>query len=211
MYHTPSQEMLIFPFIREKQNGNIKRVSEQEARFAFCSVLEKSGQTDLCYAAEVPTKLRYSFHPKEKQKYQDYPEVYLNVKSGKSAQVDLALFNKNSLVEPEWNIEFKSGQPDPEEMKKDLLKLYFEAKKSVFFHVLENKDGGTIRALISKINDALDHVKKKAEQKEKEGQPHFNNYKLFIIIIILGSKERYIGRHDWGACIPNNLSFELIK
>lgn len=136
-----SNSMLHFPDYR---NGSL-RVSEQEARFLFSSLLEKN--KEFRYSVETPTKALYSF-----------------TGTGKiSAQTDITLWNLNGSSRM-FNVEFKSNNPLPQHIFKDIKKLVEEDIPGIWFHLLKNSDSGTLPSLFGKFQKSLlelgDHRKK---------------------------------------------------
>ncbi len=139
---------LVFP---QKRDGLV-RVSEQEARFAFASVLdafEPCGDIkEVNYAVEVPTRQRYTFEG-----------------SGRSASTDLAAFVATSYGAVTLNIEFKAGgysrgrarsetKVDP--IGKDIAKLVAEpVGVAVWFHLLQNADSQTVPQVVHVLSEAI--------------------------------------------------------
>ena len=91
---------LIFP--NYEQDDKKTRISEQEARFAFCQIFEQ-GNHGLYYSVETPTKFNYSFKLEDKTKDLNDLKIYskdLNPSKWKSAQSDLSII---SLTESGFN------------------------------------------------------------------------------------------------------------
>ena len=86
-----------WPRVMFPRKGQVRRVGEQEARFAFvAALLGEPGPEPWAFAAEVPTKLSYRFAHRG---------------SGEKAQralTDLALY-RHGHDEPALAVEFKSG------------------------------------------------------------------------------------------------------
>ena len=155
MYHHKNSERLIFP---KKRRDNKVRVSEQEARFIFASIISADGMYR--YAVEVPTQLRYS-------DFSTDPRVYVknNSKKGRSGAIDLSLFNEEDLfnkddkMNPTINVEFKEGNCDIKNIKKDILKLVAEPSDGLLFHLLESMNKGTLINTSGKNQGVLDKYK----------------------------------------------------
>ncbi|TYP46777.1 hypothetical protein [Thermosediminibacter litoriperuensis] len=125
---------LIFPPL---SNGAIRR-SEQEARFAFASVIERS--TKYFYSVETPTKELYNFTGQK--------DI--------SAQTDLTLYTfENKFIE-QARVEFKAKNPPQEHISKDIEKLVKEKTTGNWFYLLENIDSGTLSSLVEKFKLAFD-------------------------------------------------------
>jgi hypothetical protein len=124
---------LIFPQLR---SGNI-RVSEQEARLVWCTMLQ---DTSYYYAIEAPTAETY-------------------VQSGTkpvSARTDLALYElSDSKLHRVANIEFKAHSTTSGQIKKDVEKLIRENKTGNWFHLLSAANSATIPTLFDKFTTAL--------------------------------------------------------
>ena len=123
---------VIFPLKRDKKTV---RISEQEARIICCSLLNN---LSLHYSVETPTCETYVQKGKKP--------------GGMSAQTDLTIFGFdgqrfNRLV----NIEFKAHNTTPANIRKDIEKLVREGIQGNWFHLLENTDGGTFKALFRKF------------------------------------------------------------
>jgi len=126
------KEKLIFPNYRDSRI----RVSEQEARFCFASIIENN--TDCRYSIETPTQKTY----------------LLTGSYGLSAQSDMSIWSSDG-TEKLYNIEFKAHNATKESIKKDIQKLVKEEIEGVWFHVLRNTDSGTLPALAEKFENSL--------------------------------------------------------
>ena len=120
---------LIFPELR---TGDI-RVSEQEARLLWCTMLQ---DTSYYYAVEAPTAETY---------------VQSGIKPI-SARTDLALYQ---LLESGFkrvaNIEFKAHSSTLKQIKKDAEKLVREGITGNWFHLLSAANSATIPRLFDKF------------------------------------------------------------
>lgn len=148
----PDTPRLIFPIYRGKgdlENFSI-RVSEQEARFAFCQVLEK--QKDYYYAIECPTKGLYSFSGSHRL----------------SAQSDVCIYNKG--LKRLATVEFKAHMKG-RTFAKDIEKIVNEPFTGYWFHLLKNADSGTLKALyghlINGFKKTIENTRSDTEYKRK--------------------------------------------
>lgn len=119
---------LIIPSKRDKS----KRISEQEARFVFCSILNNS---DFFYSIETPTEKEYG--------------------KGRSASTDLSIYEYRNGFRKLVNVEFKAHNPRFTEIEKDVKKLIGEKITGNWFHLLKNVNSKTLKALFSKMKKAL--------------------------------------------------------
>lgn len=120
---------LVFPELR---NGEM-RISEQEARLLWCTMLQ---DTSYYYSVEAPTR-----------------ETYVQMGSKpQSARTDVALYrlSENGLKRIA-NIEFKAHNATPEQIRKDVEKLLREKITGNWFHLLSAADAGTIPRLFEKF------------------------------------------------------------
>lgn len=140
------------------------RVSEQEARFAFSSVLEDAARSDprVRYAVEVPTRVRYCFSRAAAPDV--VPGVLASV--GRSAQTDLAIYWGTRPPEATANVEFKAGgyslgrsSERPvlhADIAKDVSKLLAEeVPYGVWYHLLQRVDRRTLEGFSGVIEHAL--------------------------------------------------------
>lgn len=125
---------LIFPDLR---TGEI-RVSEQEARLLWCTMLQ---DTSYYYAIEAPTTETY-------------------IQSGTkpiSARTDLALYQLlDSSLQRVANIEFKAHNPPLGQIVKDVEKLIREKITGNWFHLLSAANSATIPRLFEKFVAAFE-------------------------------------------------------
>ena len=124
-----------------KRRDGSDRISEQEARFLFTTLLNSF---NYYYSVETPTKNTY-------------------IQSGKkptSAASDLSLYkNEHSTLQKILNIEFKAHNPPKDQIKKDVEKLLRENVPGCWNHLLKNVDSGTIPSLFKKIKDSIVKIK----------------------------------------------------
>ncbi|MDP8263687.1 MAG: hypothetical protein P9M13_10365 [Candidatus Ancaeobacter aquaticus] len=134
---------LIFP---QKRSGKI-RISEQEARVLYCSVLNN---LNYFYSMETPTKNVYQ------QKGQ----------TPVSASTDLSMFiNSGNAFEKVVNVEFKAHNPKVEDIRKDIEKLIRENIYGNWFHTLKNIGNKTIPTLFDKFKDSFQKCSKNITKK----------------------------------------------
>ena len=124
------------------------RISEQEARFLMCTILNNS---EYFYSVETPTVQLYSFSNSKKEKDES--------KEKRSALLDLTLWSYNKQTfERIVNIEFKAHNPSKEHIIKDLEKLVKENILGNWFHLLQNIDSGTLKSLFQKLTEGFQEV-----------------------------------------------------
>jgi hypothetical protein len=155
MVHTrgvpsPLSPHLICP---EYASGS-RRVSEQEARFAYAEVLTT---TPYYYSVETPTKYSYSFSGTGER--------------SRSAQSDMSLYRfsasgANLLA----NVELKAGNPVPGACGKDIQKLVREDAVGNWFHVFGNADSATVPTFLGKIEDCFKDKEQAAECTKKDAE-----------------------------------------
>ena len=133
---------LVFPSYRPQAfNGRPRvRVSEAEARVLYCFAL---ANRKLPFAVEVPTSERYTF----------------SGTSTMSARTDLVVYayrpeDPQTLVR-HLAVEFKAHNAPVAAIRKDIEKLLREHCDGLWFHVLQNADSRTIRALMEKFAQAI--------------------------------------------------------
>ena len=126
---------LVFPRTR---NGLI-RVSEQEARFLLCQVLDSSRRW--FYSVETPTR----------ETFKEKGVTYL------SARSDVTLYDGPlpSDQSKKVNIELKANNPPVEHFRKDFEKIAREGLDGVWFHLLKNTDSGTFPSVFGKIHESF--------------------------------------------------------
>ncbi len=143
---SPDIPKLIIPPYRD----NKVRISEQEARFLMCSILN---DFDYFYSIETPTTLLYSFSGENKR----------------SAATDLTLWLHNGdTFERAVNIEFKARNRSKNYIIKDIEKLVSEGTIGNWFHLLKNIDRGTLKSLFSKFVEGLEETSHKGLSTKKE-------------------------------------------
>jgi hypothetical protein len=118
---------LIFP----KYSNLDIRISEQEARFAFYSEVEKMGEYKI--SVETPTN----------KKYKNFSTRPIEGDDGRSAELDMALYKADDSKTRILNIEFKAKNPKITTIEKDFLKLIKEPGDGLFFHLLQSSNSGT--------------------------------------------------------------------
>ncbi|MBE8540184.1 hypothetical protein [Geoglobus acetivorans] len=123
---------LIIPSRRDKH----RRISEQEARFVFCSILNNS---DFFYSIETPTEKKYK----------------MSGEGMRSASTDLTIYEYRDGFRKLVNVEFKAHNPRFREVEKDIKKLVGEEPTGNWFHLLKNVNSMTLKALFGKIKNAL--------------------------------------------------------
>ena len=130
---------LRFPEYRDGR----RRISEQEARFAFVGGFSGSSVSlpdGFTFAVENPTYAEYTF-----------------TGAGRSAATDLSVYGPMSGARPVANIEFKSGgfselRSDDSSIRKDLAKLLIErVDAAVWFHLFERTSSLTLSRIVGTL------------------------------------------------------------
>ncbi|MEI6287742.1 MAG: hypothetical protein WCP79_14655 [Bacillota bacterium] len=121
-----------------------ERLSEQEARFIYASVVNLS---TYYYSIETPTMRNYNFTK----------NTATETKAERSALSDLTIYDfENEKLQEKVNVEFKAHNCAFENIRKDIEKLLREpVGLGNWFHVFENADIGTIGAVFEKFKEAI--------------------------------------------------------
>ncbi len=159
-YHAKANSGIVFP----KYRSDSKRISEQEARFAF---YEQARNRGLACSIETPTGKEYSFSGTGRR----------------SAATDLSLHDTDNPADILWRVEFKALQPTQSAITKDMEKLVTESEPGLFLHVFENTNANTIQTLLDKFSKAFEH-KKVADGRNTRQQ-------LVFCIIVLATRHIY--------------------
>jgi len=148
-------QRLVFPTTYDNKNDSEDsrcakelRLSEQEARFAFTTILDSTKTPHLFqYAVEVPTIRIYRFKKGNAPRFAAH-----NEKNVRSASVDVCLFLGDKATPKKYYLEFKAHSVDKEDISKDFFKLIHDRserdapKASFFIHVFETLHVGKIDA-----------------------------------------------------------------
>lgn len=132
-----SRTHIIMPHYRAKINKEITiRYSEQELKQVFLASL--SGNQDLYYSVETPSKYIYSFKGTKAPKIE---KLEKDADHFESARFDVSLYDSNNVEDLCCHIEFKHENPQNFNISKDLLKLSHEIieckyKKNFFVHYI---------------------------------------------------------------------------
>ena len=139
---------LLFP-LREAD----RRVSEQEARFAFVLALAEQPPSGVMFSPENPTRCKYRFKRAGEG---------TRVASGRT---DIALYDCCDTTLPILNIEFKaSGRSgnasDSEDIRKDMAKLVAEGYEErpvdgMWFHLLRSTNNSSLHGLLGALRREL--------------------------------------------------------
>jgi hypothetical protein len=168
--------------ILPKRRSQDIRISEQEARFLYCNLLNN---LNYYYSVETPTEDVYTQKGLVPQ----------------SAASDLSLYvYENNKFNKVVNVEFKAHNPSKEHIRKDIEKLVKEKTYGNWFHTLRNVDSKTLIVLFGKMMDSLKSCKELVEsqssivfsfcvlEKKWACQKHFS-YDFSI-----GSFDEYVNR-----------------
>ncbi len=140
-----------WPRVLFPQKGKVRRVGEQEARFAFvAALLAEPGDQPWAFAAEVPTRLSYRF---------------ANRGAGEKAQkalTDLALY-RHGHDQPALAVEFKAGGRSgkseiDESIRKDVAKVLAEQPDALWFHVVRSATSATLQGLLRALDEAISRL-----------------------------------------------------
>jgi hypothetical protein len=137
-----------WPRVMFPLKGHERRVSEQEARFAFVSaLLAEEGRETWAFAAEVPTRLSYRFAQRG---------------TGLKAQralTDLALYRHGHdqvAIAVEFTSGGRSGKSEIDEsIRKDVAKILAEQPDALWFHVVRNANSATLQGLLRTLDAAI--------------------------------------------------------
>lgn len=126
---------LILP---QKRNQEI-RISEQEARFLFCGLLNS---LNYFFSVETPTT----------EEYQQTGQTALSARSDVSLYVSA---NDDRPFRKVANVEFKAHNPPQAQIRKDVEKLIKENLVGNWIHTLKNSDAQTLPKLFDKFIAAM--------------------------------------------------------
>lgn len=140
-----------WPQVMFPRKGQERRVSEQEARFAFVSALLSDPASDLwAFAAEAPTRLSYRFAQRG------------TGSKAQRARTDLTLYHDQD--DPlALAIEFKSGgrsgkSEKDDSINKDIAKVLAEQPDALWFHVLRSANNSTLQGLLHTLDSAISRL-----------------------------------------------------
>ena len=176
---------LIFP--NYEQDDKKTRISEQEARFAFCHAFEENAEPKLYYSIETPTEKKYSFKRK----------IIIDMEKGQSAQSDMSIFKlDDSNFKQIINVEFKAHNVELSHIEKDFLKLLAEPHHGLFFHLIKKVGKNTLISenktqygILDKYNKSIKKIKINNNNlfKEKILKP-----KQLVFAICILKPEKYL-------------------
>jgi len=199
-----NMEKLIFP---TKSNGEI-RISEQEARFLFCQMVECNSK--YFYSVETPTKNPYSFGGKT-----DDIDI-----GGRSGCIDLSIYEQQTInyeetkhLQPSLNIEFKALAAPLHCIAKDLFKLMHENANGLFFHLLKSANNGTLPNLLKKFNKSFVKLSQKNQHCNKHQTITFAICCLqpqFLLMVTL-TKESLTRIAPFNKNSPFYIDYEISK
>lgn len=174
-----------FKFPKYRQSKE-KRVSEQEARFAFIAHLIQ--ESDYKFSVEKPTDNRYQFSKTT------LPKIFVEGEpGGESALFDLCLYDSGPVEGNGVPIEFKAKNVNKKYIAKDFLKLAAEAPEYGFFvWVLKNTDEGTPKSIGEKLKCIKSYLcKDPISSKLDKVRNGKNNPKICIFVCVLEKGEIY--------------------
>jgi len=161
---------LIYPLEQNDKGTHVRRVSEQEARFAYVHALSGGIATLLnqkyYYSVETPTRANYTFD-KPIADIRCYPKQ----DDGTRARVDMTLYTaEGHTLQKQCHIEFKENH-DPHSVTTDIVKLVTETALeeeaykpnsivSHKFQLIENADAKTMQTIFKKCAVAFENVDK---------------------------------------------------
>lgn len=143
---------LVFPKkrIKNKNNENVKRISEQEARILYCSILNN---LNYFYSIETPTEKEYKLTGKIGVSALSDLSVYAyigkdNINNNKSDEEKI-FFKKMA------NVELKAHNPAKVNISKDIEKIITEGIDGNWFHILKNINSGTLHSIFKKFSISI--------------------------------------------------------
>lgn len=155
---------LIFPIYRN--NNQLKRISEQEAKLLFIRELER--QKDFFYSVEAPTNDIYCGFSTEEPK----------IGTGRSGSIDIALYKENEeILKREHLIEYKFGNVVT--CRKDFLKLLCDNPKctpNYYVNILNNFNSTTKKSIEKKFKTSLEYINKTFQDRKK------SELKIYVFI-----------------------------
>ena len=180
---TPS---LVFP--KRQPDRPDRRVSEQEARFAFTTVLARRSDPGIGFAVEAPTEFRYRFA------HRDTDEAEASDPHCRRARVDLVLHKLPSADEPALAIEFKaSGHSEhansTEALDKDMVKLIAERPDGLWYHLCEDANRATLPSIVGVLGNAVrmfsasTELKKWTDHHDLDVQPRAKRLSFHLLVL----------------------------
>ncbi|MBF0553356.1 MAG: hypothetical protein HQK96_02225 [Nitrospirae bacterium] len=125
--------------IKPKRREGTIRISEQESKALYCKILNEAN-FNYFYSVETPTEKTY------KQKGE-------GERSGRS---DISIYTHNgNEFNKVANMEFKFGNPECEDIRKDVEKLIREDILGNWFHTIDNINSETIKTLFNKFKKSF--------------------------------------------------------
>lgn len=127
--------------VPQKRSGKL-RISEQEARFLYCGVLNT---LSYYYSVETPTERRFR----------------LSGSTSLSARSDVSLYLlKRAGLEKVANVEFKARNSSQRGIQKDIQKLVREGLPGNWFHLLGDINSKTLHSLFNKFCVSFQNLKR---------------------------------------------------
>lgn len=194
--------LIVYPH-SHKDNGQLDkpRVSEQELKQTFIYFLQEEG---LYYSVETPTKWKYRFTGETKDDKNVPRKCVSEGDKGRSANIDLSVYEvltKDEAAELVAHVEFKSGNPEPKDIEKDLLKLCVEpVKYGYFLLIVKSSDDEIWKNLTQKINDSFANIIKREKFEDKT---------KYISIYVCSLNDTPSGSKRYAYWNPENKSFVM--
>jgi hypothetical protein len=150
---------LVFPLSRAEK----VRISEQESKIIFCSVLNN---TNYYYSVETPTKEEYG-------------------RGNRSALSDMSIytFENNNLIK-HVNVELKSGVSNDESIRKDLEKLIRENYIGNWVHTIESVNKKNLNVLFDRFIKGFKSIEKQNNTNKLINHECVYKPILFTLLII---------------------------
>lgn len=193
---------LVFP--KRQPDRPDRRVSEQEARFAFTTVLARRSDPGIGFAVEAPTEFRYRFA------HRDTDEAEASDPRCRRARVDLVLYSLPSMDHPALAIEFKaSGHSEhahsTEALDKDVVKLIAERPEGPWYHLCEDANRGTLPSIVGVLGNAVrmfstsTELKKWTDRQDLDVRPRAKRLTFHLLVL-----KRRLALHGVVAYVPES-------
>ena len=177
---------LVFP--KRQPDRPDRRVSEQEARFAFTTVLARHSDSGIGFAVEAPTEFKYRFA------HRDTDEAEASDPRCRRARVDLVLYSLPNVDQPALAIEFKaSGHSEhantTEALDKDVVKLIAERPDGLWYHLCEDANRDTLPSIVRVLGNAVrkfstsTELKKWTDRQDLDVRPRAKRLSFHLLVL----------------------------